>query len=135
MTRKKRVKSKIVKAIEESESRKKYIPTIDDCEKWFSILNKEVFDNGLSHFREIEIRRRHGCWGEITANETKTNRFSTLSLNHYFKSKKHFIEVLGHEMVHHHQWTVLNADLTHGETFMEWKSRFAKFGMSLTIAS
>ena len=39
MTRKKRVKSKIVKAIEESESRKKYIPTIDDCEKWFSILN------------------------------------------------------------------------------------------------
>lgn len=135
MARKKRTKSKLIKVLEDTNTTKKYKPTIKDCEKWFIVLNKEIFDNKLKFFRKIEIRRRHGCWGEITANETKINRFSTLSLNNSFKSKKHFIEVLGHEMVHHHQWTVLNDNLTHGESFMEWKSKFSKFGMSLTIAS
>lgn len=135
MARKRKVHSKIVKAIAESSNKEKYVATVKECEDWFSIINKEIFDNQLMKFTNIEIRRRHGCWGETEGCETQTTRFSKLSLNHYFKSKKHFIEVLAHEMVHHYQWTYQKDEMTHGETFFAWKNKFTKHNMSLSIQS
>ena len=133
--RKTRTRSKLVKAISEPTSSEKYRPTIKECREWFIILNKEIFEDRLDSFRNMKVSRRHGCWGEVTAEQTRTSRFTTLSMNHHFKSKKHFIEVLGHEMIHHYQLTVMNESMTHGETFFTWKDRFAKLGMSLTIES
>lgn len=135
MARKRKVHSKIVKAIAESPKREKYIPSLKECKEWFVIINKEIFQNQLPEFADMEIRRRHGCWGEIEGCETKSDRFSRLSMNHHFKSKKHFIEVLAHEMVHHYQWTVLREELTHGESFFAWKPKFVQHDMSLSIES
>ena len=130
--RRNRTKSKLAKEMSRTHEKCKYVPTKDEIMYWFNIINREIFKNDLPQFRKIEVRRRHGCWGEcIGDTHKKTGRYSDLSLNHYQKSKKHFIETLIHEMVHHYQWIHENT-MTHGETFFAWKPKLAKYNVTLT---
>jgi len=128
-----RTKSKLAKEMSIAHEKCKYVPTEDEVLRWFKIINREIFNNDLPQFRKIEIRRRRGCWGECIGalNETK-DRCSDLSLNHHQKSKKHFIEVLIHEMVHHYQW-IYESTMSHGESFFSWKPKLKKFKVKLRI--
>ena len=131
----KKQKSKLVRIMSENHPKNKFIPTIGEVREWFKVINREIFDNALDDFREIEIKRRHGVWAECWAfiNTETGEKHSALSLNHYLKSKKHFIGVLAHEMIHHYQWTIAQTNMDHGETFFEWKSKLAKHKITLAI--
>ena len=139
----KRIRSKIMqevkvapKRVRKRNNRHRYVPTIKECQMWFDVINREVFGNSLERFRRIEIRRRHGCWAETESTlNPDGERFCTLSLNHHFKSKKHFLDVMTHEMVHHYEWTILQREMTHGYQFYKWKPKLKRFGLSLTYAS
>ena len=108
-----RTKSKLAKEMSRAHEKCKYVPTEDEVIRWFNIINREIFKNDLPQFRKIEIRRRHGCWGECIGDTSKTKgRYSDLSLNHY-------------------QWIHENT-MTHGETFFSWKPKLAKYNVTLT---
>lgn len=123
-------KSKLVRTLNDNPQKVRHVPTIAETKLWFRIINREIFDNALGDFEHIEIRRRHGAWGECIGYIEKDKRWCHLSLNHYMISKKHFINVVGHEMVHLYQWTV-GHEMNHGQSFFEWKPKFAKFKMVL----
>lgn len=122
-------KSKLVRELRKDAPKAKYAPTIGEAKLWFRIINREVFNGEVQEFDEIEIRRRHGCWGECEGRH-RPHKHCRLSLNHHMLSKKHFITVLAHEMVHNWEW--MNFDrMTHGERFLQWKPRMVKFGIVL----
>lgn len=129
-------KSKLAKAMncEKAADRKnRYYPNQEEAKRWHRIINREIFDGQLVNDIEIEVRRRHGCFGEYTGeNDRKKEVFYTLSisLNNWFLSKKHFIECIVHEMVHQYQWERLN-ELTHGKSFFAWQNKLQKYGMVL----
>lgn len=126
-------KSKLVKVMnEECLGDEKFIPTLEDCKHWFRIINKEIFDGELVKFEEIEIRRRHGRWGEcIGYTGEDGERSCTLSLHSSLKSKQHFIQVIAHEMVHLWEYTV-HGTMSHGALFHGWREKFEKYGLILT---
>jgi AAA+ ATPase superfamily predicted ATPase len=134
-----KIHSKLAKAVEnvEGDTRAKrdlYVPTNDAIKHWFRFINREAFGSELYEFRDIEIRRRHGCWAECTGDtDRKTGeKYSSLCMNHNFKSEKHFIEVLAHEMVHHYQW-IYYETMDHGQTFFEWKDELKKHNLNINI--
>ena len=49
-----------------------------------------------------------------------------------FVTKKHFIEVLAHEMVHQYQVEQQNR-IDHGPTFWAWRDKFSKFNIRLRM--
>lgn len=129
-----RIKSKLKREMLLTHEKCKYKPTKEEVMRWFNIINREIFNKNLPPFREIEIKRRHKCWGECIGHTDKfQNRFSKVSLNHHMKSKKHFIEVLIHEMVHHYQWIHENT-MSHGDSFFAWKNKLSKFKVNLSIS-
>lgn len=127
-------KSKLVKAMnEEWLGSEKFIPTLEDCNHWFRIINKEIFDGEITvKFDEIEIRRRHGLWGECIGYTGEDGEQSyTLSLHNSLKSKQHFIQVIAHEMVHLWEYSV-HGTMSHGVLFHGWRDKFEKYGLILT---
>lgn len=122
---------------EKYHSKKKYFLNHQLVEKWYKIINQEVFKGLLPEKPEFfEIRRRHGCWAECFGNFVngdKSRRVFGISLNRYMKSFRHFLKALAHEMVHGAQWLIYGK-MDHGETFFEWKQRLAEFRIILTVA-
>lgn len=130
-----RVKSKLAREMMKECEEGRYYPTKAEVLEWFDIINHELFGNKLPPFKKIEIRRRRGCWGEA-AGFTKKNgdKYTTLSMNIYHRSKQHFIEVLAHECIHHYQWLNENT-MDHGTSFTTWKLAFEKHKVNLRISS
>jgi len=103
---------------------------------WYNVINDEVFGGILPKAEYIEIKRRHGCWGEclsVDPSIRKPYRRFGISLSDYMKSFRHFLKTLAHEMVHAYQWFI-HGHMTHGKTFFEWKERLAKFNINLTLS-
>lgn len=134
MTRTKAQKTKLAKAMANTKYANKdarYYPTLDEVKRWHKTINREVFGNKLKNVLELEVRRRHGCFGECWGRQDKNDEFYvTISFNTWFESKKHFIECVVHEMVHQYQWEYHN-NMTHGETFFAWEPKLEKYGMKL----
>jgi hypothetical protein len=111
-----------------------YETTIEDCQKWFNILNRELFENSLPKVSEIDIRWRRGAHAWYDYDETLPgNGTARLLMNRRYKSKKFFIEVLAHEMVHHYQYTN-NEAVGHGSSFLKWRDKFNQKGLNLVKA-
>lgn len=109
-----------------------YETTIEDCQKWFNILNRELFENSLPRVKEIDIRWRRGAYAWYDYDENLPgNGISKLLMNKRYKSKKFFVEVLAHEMVHHYQY-INNEDVGHGSSFIKWRDKFNKKGLNLS---
>lgn len=126
-------RSKLAKLLETNDSYE-YDTTIEDCENWFKILNRELFDNSLPEVHEIDIRWRRGAHAWYDYDETKPGTgISRLLMNKRYKSKQFFVEVLAHEMVHHYQY-IYNEEMGHGSSFMKWRDKFNKKGLTLTRA-
>jgi len=121
-------KSKLEK-IMESKEENLYETTVEDCEIWFKILNKELFDRKLKPIDAIEIKWRR----KVYAYYEYKNNISKLCMNRKYKSKKFFIEVLAHEMVHHYQF-MHNIPVDHDHIFMSWKKKFNQKGLNLEEA-
>lgn len=123
-------KSKLAKLLETNDAYE-YDTTIEDCENWFRILNRELFDNSLPQVHEIDVRWRRGAHAWYDYDETKPGTgTSRLLMNKRYKSKQFFVEVLAHEMVHHYQY-IYNEDVGHGSSFLKWRDKFNKKGLNL----
>ena len=111
-----------------------YETTHEDCEHWFRILNRELFDNELVPLDEIEIKRRKGVYAiyECYDEECEGVQYRLLMKDRY-RSKKFFVEVLAHEMVHHYQ-ALNDQPLGHGRTFLRWRKRLNEKGLQLVRA-
>ena len=130
---KKRYRTKLEKVMNEN-CELIYETTIEDCQKWFKILNRELFNNSLPSVNEIDIRWRRGAHAWYDYDETRPGTgTSKLLMNRRYKSKKFFVEVLAHEMVHHYQY-IYNEDVGHGSSFLKWCDKFNKKGLNLVEA-
>lgn len=110
-----------------------YKPTKLKVTRWFNMLNREVFWNELPPFRKIVVKKLEGCWGECSGEyDRKDNPYCNLYLNNKFPNRTDFIQTLAHECVHHYQHVFLE-DMSHGNSFFEWKKRFNQFELNLQI--
>jgi hypothetical protein len=111
-----------------------YETTKEDCLEWFSVLNEELFDNKLTPLDDIDIRWRRGAWAYYEYNiDSRKPDYAKLRLcmNKKYTSKKFFVEVLAHEMVHHYQFLYNERDVNHGSTFRYWTDKFGAKGINL----
>jgi predicted SprT family Zn-dependent metalloprotease len=107
-----------------------YETTIEDCQEWFKVLNRELFENNLPQINEIDIRWRRGAYAYYDYDERRSNGTCKLLMSKRYKSKKFFIEILAHEMVHHYQY-INNEGIGHGSSFLKWRDKFNKKGLNL----
>lgn len=126
-------KSKLAKLLHSNESYE-YETTIEDCQSWFNVLNRELFNNSLPQLDEIDIRWRRKAHAWYDYDEARPGYgTSRLLMNKRYKSKQFFVEVLAHEMVHHYQY-IYNEDIGHGSSFFKWRDKFNKKGLNLVRA-
>lgn len=126
-------KSKLAKLLSTKEHYE-YETTIEDCQKWFNILNRELFNESLPPVDEIDIRWRRRAYAWYDYDESKPGYGTArLLMNKRYKSKQFFVEVLAHEMIHHYQY-IYNEEMGHGSSFMKWRDKFNKKGLSLSKA-
>ena len=111
-----------------------YETTHEDCQLWFNVLNRELFNNSLPPLDEIDIRWRRKAYAWYDYDETKPGYgTSRLLMNKRYKSKQFFVEVLAHEMVHHYQY-IYNEEMGHGSSFLKSRDKFNKKGLNLSKA-
>lgn len=109
----------------------KFRPTVSDIEEWFVILNQQIFGNKLSPFSAIHIgrpKRVHALFQYWkTEEKQKENR---LTMTQVFESKRLFVEILAHEMIHLFQFQY-DEPLGHGPSFWLWSDHFKLKGINL----
>ncbi len=124
-------KSKLAKLLETNEQYE-YTTTVEDCQEWFNILNRELFNNSLPPVDEIDIRWRRGAYAYYDYDEKKQNGICKLLMNKRYKSKQFFVAVLFHEMIHHHQY-VYCENIGHGASFIKWKNKAKDVGLEFGV--
>ena len=100
--------------------------------KNFDDLNEKIFNNKLPEFDRKMIYRQMGCWGGMDWKHCKYGGDTTylLLMNYWYHDERHFLSVLGHEMVHFYQH--LRGDsANHNKMFYSFKPKFEKHGLIL----
>jgi len=123
-----RQKSHLLKLMKQPE-KNLYETTIEDCRKWFDIINREIFDGCLDPIEDIDIRWRRGTHAYYEYYKCRCLP-PRLRLNKKYKSKQYFVAVLAHEMVHHHQH-LFGEPVGHGIYFSRWEKKFKQKGLTL----
>lgn len=114
-----------------------YTTTYKDIKKYFKMLNDAVFDGKLSPFNEIIIKqirdRKKYCYGlvEILEWKRKGTRVYRLQMQPQYKSKKDFVDTLGHEMVHLYQMANLGDTGNHNKLFYSFGPKLNEIGLQL----
>lgn len=126
----KKCKSRLLRAMKSDEIYI-YETTEEDCRYWFNVINREIFDNQLTFPDKIDIRwrRKAHAYHLIIWNDDKSIE-TTLCMSKKYKSKRFFIQVLAHEMIHHWQ-ALTGAPVGHGPSFLQWEDKFNRKGMVL----
>ena len=139
MPRKVTSKSMKVKTILKRElaSRNKYKTTYKDIKKYFKIINKAIFKNLLSPFNEIKIKEirdpKSMCYGQVVAYEWKRKgtRVYHLEMLPTYRTKKDFVDTLGHEMVHLYQMANKGDTGNHNKLFYSFRPKLNAIGLDL----
>ena len=109
-----------------------YETTLEDCRKWFDIINENLFEGKLPPVDEIDIRWRRGTHAYYEyEDDPKRRKHTSIKMNKRYRTKRLFVEILAHEMVHHWQYVMGHAD-SHGESFNSWKEPFQNKGLVLS---
>jgi len=121
-------------------TRRKYKTTYKDIKKYFTIINKSVFNDLLSPFNEILIKKiyrdKKSCthtWGQVVCWEWKrkgTKQYWLEMLPEY-RDKRDFVETLGHEMVHLYQMANIGDTGNHNKVFYSFRPKLNKIGLDL----
>lgn len=126
-------KSKLAKLLS-SKEHYEYETTVEDCQKWFNVLNRELFNSSLPPIDEVDIRWRRKAHAWYDYDDRLPGQGTTkLLMSRRYKSKQFFVEVLAHEMVHHYQY-IYNEEMGHGPSFFKWRDKFNKKGLNLVRA-
>jgi hypothetical protein len=109
-----------------------YRPTVGDVTKWFNILNEQIFGSKLAPITKIRLIRHKGYHAFYYYYPRKDPNFghTRMSFTKRFKSKKMFVEILAHEMIHHFQH-LHNEPIGHGPSFTAWGDNFKTRGLKL----
>ena len=120
-------------------SNRKYKTTYKDIKNYFKMINKAVFDNKLAPFNEILIKKiykdksKKYCYGQVTVWEWKrkgTQQFHLEMLPEY-RTKKDFVDTLGHEMVHLYQMANVGDSGNHNKLFYSFRPKLNAIGLDL----
>jgi len=120
----------------ESDEEETYETTQEDCEFWFRILNQEIFNNKLTPIDSFIISRRRGSYAfyeSIMDTDDESYFEARIYMNNRYRSKKFFVEVFCHELVHHYQ-ALHNEPVGHGPSFLKWRDKLNKKGLHLVRA-
>jgi hypothetical protein len=140
MDKSKAKKSKVKKIIKrELASRKKYKTTYKDIKHYFDIINRTVFDNVLSPFNDILIKKIYkdktdkDCYGQVVVWEWKRKgtRVFHLEMLPEYRNKKDFVDTLGHEMVHLYQMANVGDSGNHNKLFYSFRPKLNAIGLDL----
>ena len=118
-------------------SNRKYKTTYKDIKKYFNIINKAVFNNVLSPFNEILIKKiydtKRKCYGQVVVWEWKRKgtRVFHLEMLPYYRNKKDFVDTLGHEMVHLYQMANVGDSGNHNKLFYSFRPKLNRIGLDL----
>jgi hypothetical protein len=112
----------------------KYNTTYTDIKKYFKMLNLGIFDNKLSSFNQIEIKKLKysKCMGQVIQFEWKRKgtRIHKLEMDIQYNTKKDFVETLAHEMVHLYQF-LINDTGNHNKLFYSFAPKIESIGLKL----
>jgi phosphorylcholine metabolism protein LicD len=140
MAKTKTKKSQVKKILKrELASRKKYKTTYKDIKHYFDIINKSVFDNVLSPFNDIIIKKiyrdksKKYCYGQVVVWEWKRKgtRVFHLEMLPEYRNKKDFVDTLGHEMVHLYQMANVGDSGNHNKLFYSFRPKLNAIGLDL----
>jgi len=135
MTDKKLKVKKLLKR--ELSEKSEYITTYKDIKKYFKIINESVFENKLSPFNKIDIKqirdRKKYCYGyvEVLEWKRKGTRVYRLQMQPQYKTKRDFVDTLGHEMVHLYQMANLGDTGNHNKVFYSFEPKLKEIGLNL----
>ena len=141
MATKKQTKKSQVKKILKKElvSNRKYKTTYKDIKKYFKMINKAVFDDKLSPFNDVLIKKiykdesKKYCYGQVIAWEyrRKGTRVYNLEMQPSYRNKKDFVDTLGHEMVHLYQMANVGDTGNHNKLFYSFRPKLNAIGLDL----
>ena len=118
-------------------SNRKYHTKYKDIKKYFTLINREVFNNELSPFGKIEIKKIRDrikyCYGlvEVLEWERKGTRIYRLQMQPTYRNKKEFVDTLGHEMVHLYQMANKGDSGNHNKLFYSFRPKLNRIGLDL----
>ena len=120
-------------------TRRKYKTTYKDIKKYFTIINKSVFNNLLSPFNEILIKKiyrdesKRYCWGQVICHEweRKGTKQYWLEMLPEYRDKRDFVETLGHEMVHLYQMANIGDTGNHNKVFYSFRPKLNRIGLDI----
>ena len=140
MAKAKTKKSQVKKILKrELASNKKYKTTYKDIKHYFNIINKNVFNNVLSPFNDVKIKKIYRdksnkfCYGQLVAWDFKRKgtRQYHLEMLPYYHNKKEFVDTLGHEMVHLYQMANAGDTGNHNKLFYSFRPKLNAIGLDL----
>ena len=129
-----------------------YRPRREEVEAWYRFFNRHIFDNRLSRLRKsrspefylVNLNRRKGerywTWANTCLGFGASGKWMYwLELHKIFPSKKYFLDILAHEMIHlfqieHEAPEFGNKEKHpkswgHGKSFEKWRPKFEKLGL------
>ena len=145
--RNKTLRFRVKKALARRKNVKHFMPTVEQCQSWFRILNRGMFGSNLTQPTLI-VRRMIKDWGLCIADwDNRKCRAGTfnqrvipyhvpinyrIELHNKFPRWKDFIETLAHEMVHLYQMQVWKDPYSnHNANFYSWKNYFKQHNLRL----
>ena len=145
--RQKTLRFRVKKALYRRKNIKKFTPTIEQCQSWFRILNRGMFDSNLIGPKFL-VRSMKFDWGLCVADwDNRKCRKGTfnqriipyhvpidyrIELHNNYPTWKDFIETLAHEMVHLYQMQVWKDPYSnHNSHFYSWRNYFKLHGLRL----
>lgn len=108
-----------------------YHPTQKSIKREYTILNKKIFGGVLPPSSDITFEiagNRVKAWGFCKFNVI--DRTFTIRLNSKFPSRKLFVNILAHEMVHVFEQRMYGR-MGHGPKFLEFRETFKENGLDL----
>jgi hypothetical protein len=127
-----RVKKKILRETKTSD--KKYITTYKDIKKYFKYFNKILFEDKLSPFNDVKIKKVIKASGQCIENISyyKGTSFFVLEMMPRYKNKLEFLNTISHEMVHLWQQTIMKDTGNHNKLFFSFKLKFKRLNLTLS---
>lgn len=111
-----------------------YEATEENCRFWFNLLNEELFDGVLPPvpFGFKWLRKRWAYYEYDDDPEKAIFQLEKIVMHRKYPTKRMFVEVLAHEMVHHWQYKTLGGKkVDHEEEFVEWCIRAKTIGLNI----
>ena len=122
---------KLATILRDVDYKKPYKPNKPNTELYYNILNYAIFNGRLDPIDKFSIRRIRDALAYYEY-DSETGE-TTMTFKPKFKNLKQFLDILGHEMVHHWQLTIGKDTGNHNAIFYKWKTKFNRMGLDLKV--